>query len=281
MTSRSSRPAWFDDRGAALPDAVPARRRPLTEHSADDLCRDLRREVLRHFGDRGDPMLTPAALNTLETNSTLAWERSAALLTQLATVSGAPRVSDSRLLDLGCGFGALSVVFAALGADVTAVDPNAERFDVGATVAARHGLRIRWIQSSMERLPPDLVGFDIAIVNNSVCYVVDLSLRQAAFDRLARALRPGGAAVLREPNRIALLDQFTRVPFLGLVPPDPATRLARLLGRPRSRVRLQTRRHLAHELRSAGLRPVRTRSERRIYGLPLPPRYIHVVAIRP
>jgi 2-polyprenyl-3-methyl-5-hydroxy-6-metoxy-1,4-benzoquinol methylase len=242
---------------------------------------DLRREVLRYFCERGDPMLTPAGLNTLETNSTLAWERSATLLEHVSAARGNRSLHGAALLDLGCGLGALTVVFAGLGARVTAVDPNAERFQVGAAVAARHGLDVRWIQSNMEALPSELVGFDIVIVNNSLCYLVDRQARSAALENIHRALRPRGVVVLREPNRLSLRDQFTGIPLLGAAPITVAELTSKLLRKRRSSVRLRTRSGLHRELRGAGLQVVKASAARRPRSLPLPPRYNHVVGVRP
>ena len=61
--------------------------------------------------------------------------------------------------------------------------------------------------------------FDLVVVNNSLCYVLDREARQAAL-RLAGALSPGGWLVMRNPNRLFPLDQFTGIPLLGLLPPD-------------------------------------------------------------
>src|SRR4051812_20487130 len=69
--------------------------------------------------------------NTLETNSGFV-ERRADPLIELLTRHGGPEsLKGKRVADLGCGFGALSVFFAAHGAVVRGIDPNGNRLVVG------------------------------------------------------------------------------------------------------------------------------------------------------
>ena len=46
-------------------------------------------------------------------------------------VTGRDSIEGLRLIDLGCGFGALAVFFAGRGATVTGIDPIADRLEVG------------------------------------------------------------------------------------------------------------------------------------------------------
>jgi SAM-dependent methyltransferase len=94
--------------------------------------------------------------------------------------------------------------------------------------------------------------FDVAVMNNSFCYVVDPAKRCAALDRTLRALRPGGVLVLREPKRLRVRDQFTGIPLLGLVPPRVAMGVSRILRLGRSDVRLLWGHAAKRELRVAG-----------------------------
>ena len=92
----------------------------------------------------------------------------------------------------------------------------------------------------MERREFGVREFDLVVVNNSLCYVARSQARAAPRSSAWRgALRPGGWLVMRNPNRLFPLDQFTGIPLLGLLP--AARRGARsraLLGRRRSDVRL-------------------------------------------
>jgi SAM-dependent methyltransferase len=166
--------------------------------------------------------------------------------------TGRASIDGLRLLDLGCGFGALSVFFAAQGAIVTGVDPIESRLHVGASVAAAHGLAAEFRHGWMEDLDLDDETFDLAVQNNSFCYIVPRDKRRAALAETRRVLKPGGSLVIRNPNRWNPLDQFTGLPMIQLLPPGQTSRLAELLGRSRSEVRLASPLEATRELRQAG-----------------------------
>ena len=85
---------------------------------------------------------------------------------------GVDSIEGLRLVDLGCGFGALSAFFAGRGAIVTGIDPIQDRLDVGRTIAAEHGLQAEFVPGRMEDLDLPDRSFDIAVQNNSLCYIV-------------------------------------------------------------------------------------------------------------
>jgi 2-polyprenyl-3-methyl-5-hydroxy-6-metoxy-1,4-benzoquinol methylase len=136
------------------------------------MARALRDQVIDHYERTGVRLDTPAGRRTLDTNSTLAADRGRLLLRLLAE-SGGGTVAGKRVLDLGAGFGALSVYMAHLGAEVVAVDPQADRIQVGVAVARRHGLPVNAIAAKASRLPLPDAAFHVAVVNNAMCYVVD------------------------------------------------------------------------------------------------------------
>jgi 2-polyprenyl-3-methyl-5-hydroxy-6-metoxy-1,4-benzoquinol methylase len=227
---------------------------PTVRHFAP-IARSLRREILRHDFDRGGDVTRTASIRTLQTNSTLAESRVATLELALATAH-VPSLAGRDLIDLGCGFGALALVFAARGARVTALDPNAPRMEVGARVAREHALAVEWIVGGMDAVDFGERRFDVAVMNNSLCYLVDRPRRREALRRALAALRPGGVLVIRNPKRIHLRDQFTGVPLLGMLPPALASGASRAFGSDRSHVRLLTMRAARRELREAGFTDV-------------------------
>jgi 2-polyprenyl-3-methyl-5-hydroxy-6-metoxy-1,4-benzoquinol methylase len=165
---------------------------------------------------------------------------------------------DRDVIDLGCGFGALALVFAVRGARVTALDPNAPRLNVGAQVADLHGLAVGWKVGGMEATDLGHMRYDIAFMNNSFCYLVAAAKRERALARALEALRPGGVLVVRDPSRLRLRDQFTGLPLLGMLPPPLARTVSRVLGRSRSDVRLRSKAVARRELREAGFVDVQT-----------------------
>lgn len=96
----------------------------------------------------------------------------------------APR-SDERILDLGCGDGALTEKLVALGCDVLGIDSSAEQ--VAAT--AERGLNARVLDG--EALPFD-AAFDAVFSNAALHW---MRRPDAAIDGVYRALRPGGRFV--------------------------------------------------------------------------------------
>lgn len=237
--------------------ALPRLRMASAVRSFDPIAMSLRREILRYGYDTDQRLLSDAGLRTLETNSGLAETRAATLEHVLARAQVAS-VRGLDVLDLGCGFGALALVFAARGARVSALDPNAARLSVGVAAAHGHGLEIDWLSGSMATTDLGRERFDVVVMNNSFCYLVKRSDRREALAGTLRALRPGGVLVVYNPNRLRLFDQFTRLPLLGLLGPRAALAVSRMLGRERSHVRLLSGGAARRELRRAGFAAVQS-----------------------
>ena len=221
-----------------------------------ELAESLRSCVLAYYRLTGEEPEGANAQRTLDTNSTLVEQRANSLL-RIAIEDGGGTLRGRRVLDLGCGFGALAVYFAAHGAEVVGIDANGERIAVGREVAARHGLDARFRRGRFERLDVGAREFDVVLHNNSLCYVIGRETRRRALAEARCALRPGGLLLMRNPNRWNPRDQFTGLPLITLLPPRAAWTVARGLGRKRSRVRLTSPPAARRELRAAGFSDVR------------------------
>lgn len=220
----------------------------------------LREEVLAYYQRSSvEPQGAPGR-ETLETNSVLVERRAEVLLAMIA--SHGLSLRGRRVLDLGCGFGSLALYFAAQGARVVAIDPNGPRMGVGRRVAETHELSVRFRRRRMQELPMEDESFLFAVMNNSLCYLADPSERARAIAEVHRVLRPGGLLLVRNPNRLHPVDQFTGLPLIGLLPPRAAGAAAGMAGRERSSVRLTSERAAARELRAAGFDPVRAHAQR-------------------
>jgi 2-polyprenyl-3-methyl-5-hydroxy-6-metoxy-1,4-benzoquinol methylase len=220
------------------------------------IAETLRREVRAFYRERGEDISHTSGLTTLETNSRLAERRGAPLLEILRDHTGLDSIEGLRVLDLGCGFGALTAFFAAQGATVTGVDLKEDRFEVGRAVAAEHGLEAEFRAGLMQDLDLSDRAFDLVVQNNSLCYIVPREDRRAALSESLRVLRPGGRIVIRNPNRWSARDQFTGIPLLQLLPPHQAVSVANRLGKERSLVRLTSGPEAVRELRQAGFEDV-------------------------
>lgn len=226
----------------------------------------------------------PTSGTTVATNSTALEERGRPLLRLMAR-RAVPELTGRRLLDMGCGFGALATYFAWHGASVTGVDRNAATLEVGTAVADEHGLDVQLRRGVMERLEVPAASFDVAVMNNTLCYLLTDVDRQAALSGAFRALRPGGVLVIRDLNGLHPIDQFSRLPLLGLLPPKQAVRVAARLGiEDRPAVRLLPPWRMTRELRRAGFSDVRHEADRAGRGARLVrpvARYQHLTALRP
>ncbi len=91
----------------------------------------------------------------------------------------------ARLLDAGCGTGALALAAAARGADVVAVDVSPRLVALAAERAAGQpgAARIRWVAGDM--LAPDHGGFDFAVAMDSLIHYAPADI-EAAIATLAR-----------------------------------------------------------------------------------------------
>ncbi len=114
-------------------------------------------------------------------------------------------VDGRSVLEVGCNMGATAIVLAALGADVTAVDPNPRYLELARANARRHGLdgRIAFVHvEDTTRMPFDRGRFDWVSCNSVLEYVAPEAL-PAVLREIDRVLRPGGiAAVLGTSNRL-------------------------------------------------------------------------------
>jgi ubiquinone/menaquinone biosynthesis C-methylase UbiE len=244
------------------------------------ICRALRDEIVEHYRARGERIDDETGLKTLDTNSTLVPQRGRLLFELIARRSGRDSIEGLAVADVGCGFGAMSLYFAHLGARVVGVDPNSERFGVGARVAERLGLPASFRRGWAEELPLGDSSLDLVVFNNSLCYVTDRSDRRRALEHALRACRPGAWLAMRNPSIAAPVDPFTGLPIVHQLPAPLARLILRLTsrGRNRSRVRLMSAGAARRELRGAGFEEVRAErppAERR------PIRYQHVTARRP
>jgi SAM-dependent methyltransferase len=253
--------------------------RPVQDERAfAPACRALRDGIIEHYRDRGEAIDDDAGLRTLDTNTTLAPQRGR-LLVELLRSRGLESIEGLEVADLGCGFGAIALYLASLGARVTGVDPNYERAGVAAAVAADLGLDASFRRGWIEAAPLPDAGFDLLVLNNSLCYVTEPSDRREALRHAHRIARPGGWLVMRNPSLGAPLDPFTGLPLVHQLPGPlaaPALRLS-ARGRARSNVRLMSAGAARRELRRAGFeaRVERPRGERH------PARYQHLTARRP
>src|SRR3954463_15740689 len=99
----------------------------------DPIASSLRDEGVAFYSHAPKPS-SGVTTATLETNSGYVERRSRPLV-ELYERRSSMRFAGAAVLDVGCGFGAMSAYFAAHGASVTAIDPKPARLTVGRNVA--------------------------------------------------------------------------------------------------------------------------------------------------
>lgn len=110
--------------------------------------------------------------------------------------TGARLAPGCRALEVGCGTGLFTEVFAARGADIVAVDISEELI----SLAQKRGLpheRVRFLVKPFEECSVD-GPFD-AVLGSSILHHLDLDV---ALPRLFELLKPGGWFSFAEPNMI-------------------------------------------------------------------------------
>lgn len=92
------------------------------------------------------------------------------------------------MLDLAAGSGRHAIAAAELGADVTAVDKDAARIEMGRQAAKARSLTLTWLQWDLTGSPPPLGTFDILLLFNY--------LDRQRMTELTGFLRPGGLFIM-------------------------------------------------------------------------------------
>lgn len=116
-----------------------------------------------------------------------------------------------RVLDMGCGFGHMTVLLARSGAEVSAVDLSPQSLSVAERRARLHDVRASFHAAPGERLPFPDATFDV-VVGKAILHHLEVD---RAGPELYRVLRPGGRAAFSEPlgtNR-ALVFARDHVPY--------------------------------------------------------------------
>jgi len=138
----------------------------------------------------------------------------------LDLVDGLRLQRGARVLDAGCGPGALSVALAARGCSVRAMDLSREMLQI-----ARSGFRAAsggpdaFCRATIERVPFADASFDLVCSSGVIEYLPDHGRAVAEFHRV---LKPGGVLILPTTNLLApanwpqpIADFILRLPGVG------------------------------------------------------------------
>ncbi|MCK6450989.1 MAG: class I SAM-dependent methyltransferase [Alphaproteobacteria bacterium] len=104
-------------------------------------------------------------------------------------------VAGRRVLDVGCGDGALAVELSQRGAAVAGIDSSRAMIEAARRLAERRRVDIDFRAATAERLPFPAEQFDVVVAVTILCFVEDAA---PVFREMARVLRPGGRLVIGE-----------------------------------------------------------------------------------
>lgn len=125
----------------------------------------------------------------------------------------APADSFKRLLDIGCGTGTLSMMFAQAGYAVSGVDLSEDMLSIAQERASQMGMHIPFFAMSMD----ELEGFDeldVAVIPiDSINYVADEAAVKRTLEKVYAALRPGGQLFFDVHSLFKMDEIFLEGPF--------------------------------------------------------------------
>lgn len=195
---------------------------------------------------------------TLRTNTVNVPSRGETLFAYLRHFAGIETLEGLRLVEIGCGFGALAAYLTWRGstADTFAVDLEEDTVTVARAAAEAAGLMsLRFATADARTLEPISDGTaDIVVANNSLLYLTSKRALDEALSSIARVLAPDGVVVIYQANRLRVREPFTGAPLIHLLPPRAGRIAGRIAGLPHNhgRVRLVSPREFRRRLRAAG-----------------------------
>jgi 2-polyprenyl-3-methyl-5-hydroxy-6-metoxy-1,4-benzoquinol methylase len=219
-----------------------------------------------HRSIGNDPQM-PAVRSTVRTNTELVPKRGDGLLRLLRDLADLPDLRGCRVLDVGCGFGAIASYVAWMGQPdhMLATDIRADQVEAAKACVEPMGLedRLSFAVADME----DLSGtgrdgaFDLVICNNAFIFLSARGAMDRALREFARVTAPGGHVFFYQPNLLRLREPFTKDPIVHLLPKPLADGLGKVTGWRNSHDRARYLSPPGHALRvrRAGFEGVRHR----------------------
>jgi SAM-dependent methyltransferase len=182
-------------------------------------------------------------------------------------------LTRGHLLDLGCGYGGLSIYAARHGATVTAVDTSDHKLEVLEDRIANedwpgHG-SIDPLKANATEIPLDTASVDQAVTLGVIEWVPlttpgadPRALQVQALAEIARVLRPGGTYILGTKNRwfppYLLHEPQMRWPLVNHLPRSVAGAVCQAMYGQEYRTYIHSLDGWRSMLREAGFRSVRT-----------------------
>jgi SAM-dependent methyltransferase len=216
--------------------------------------------IRRYHQQRGTAADAPRVVTTVRINTELVPKRAQTLLDLVAGATTLETIQGRRVLELGCGFGALAAYLAwserpscLVGVDVR------EEFVAAATEAAAAAgvdIPIEFAVADMRDLTRMTQRqFDLVVINNAFIYLTSARDMDRALAQIHDVLVPGGWLLAYHANKWRLREPFTNDPLMHLLPARAAELVAWRTGwkHNHGRVRLVSPPEMRRRARRAGL----------------------------
>jgi 2-polyprenyl-3-methyl-5-hydroxy-6-metoxy-1,4-benzoquinol methylase len=114
----------------------------------------------------------------------------------------------SRILDLACGHGRITLGLARKGYRLTGLDLSPRSLELARRAAEADGLEVDWVHADMREIPAG-AEFDVVInLFTSFGYFEDEDENQRVLDGVTRALAPGGRFLIDTINLLSLTRRY-------------------------------------------------------------------------
>jgi 2-polyprenyl-6-hydroxyphenyl methylase/3-demethylubiquinone-9 3-methyltransferase len=120
-----------------------------------------------------------------------------------------------RVADIGCGAGTQSLIWAADGHEVSAVDVSEALVAIGARRAVERGLQISFCAGTARSLPFASEQFDVVLMPELLEHVADW---ESCLTEAVRVLRPEGVLYASTTNRLCPRQQEFTLPLYSWYP---------------------------------------------------------------
>jgi SAM-dependent methyltransferase len=160
-----------------------------------------------------------------------AWWGQSERRAQLALATCAPQLTkplnELRVLDLGSGYGGMTLKLAEHCQSVVGLEPCAQRVAAAEELQRELGRKNVEFRTQGVELLDDVAAYDLIVLDNVLEHLAN---QRDALRRMTRALAPGGVLFILVPNRLWPIEVHYHLPLLSYLPLRWANVYLRLSG---------------------------------------------------
>ncbi|MFC4528480.1 class I SAM-dependent methyltransferase [Dyella halodurans] len=150
------------------------------------------------------------------------------MLAVLEDALGPEKLAKARVLNVGCSTGIIDEVLSSRAREVTGIDIDVHAITLAAQRCSKPNTTFK-VGDAMALDFPD-ASMDVVICSQVYEHVPNPA---KMMDEIYRVLATGGVCYFAATNRLCVMEQHYKLPFLSIIPVSWAHRYLRLLGRGR------------------------------------------------